>query len=296
MASEYEEIMMGFFNEDDHGEQAKSRETYLRPPFGWPGGKSRSVPHILPHLPYDDVYCEPFGGSFAVGLARKRSRLEIYNDRYGGVTCFYRVIRDSELRTQLYERLQCVLHSREEFIWCRDTWENCEDEVERAARWYYMTVMSFTNQGRNFGRSKKGDAMMAPKYFRHLKEFAEIHYRMQNVQVENLDWRQCFSDFDSGSSVLYLDPPYFNTSKGMYRHEFTNQDHEDLAKAFMNAKGFVALSGYDNPIYDKIIKPHSVKEWQIICTIDSKAATSTNGRELGRNTCVTERLWIRDGR
>jgi DNA adenine methylase len=254
------------------------RENIIRAPFGYPGAKSRSLDQILPHLPYREGYGEVFGGSGAVLLARNGSPLEVFNDRYSGVTCFYRVLRDRIKMNALLDRLNMVLHSREEFLWCRNTWKNCEDEVERAARWWYMTTTSFGQQGRNFGRGVKGKAQIGPKIKTNLKFFPEVHSRLIPVQIENQDWRVCLQDFDSSDWVWYLDPPYYNYNKGMYEHEFECEEHKELLERIFHLKGFVALSGYENPLYDSYSWDH-VYSWMVHVSTLGQGFTESNNLE-----------------
>lgn len=275
------------------------REEAIRCPFPYPGAKSRSIKNILPHLPYREVYCEPFGGSGAVMLTRNSSPLEIFNDRYSGVTCFYRVIRDKEKMNAMMDRLHLCLHSREEFIWCRDTWRDCEDEIERAARWYYCVMTSFGAQARNFGRCLRGKAQIGPKIKNNLRFFPEVHQRMMDVQIENQDWRPILKDFDQFGMVWYLDPPYFKTTKGMYECEMPDDDHRELLERIWMLKGFVAISGYDNDLYNKYAWDKKFT-WTVHVTTLGQGFTETNnlaGHEahLVRGD-AKECLWIKEAR
>lgn len=245
MTNELEQIMMSML------EGENSREEYVRAPFGYPGSKSRGLEQILPMLPYRNGFCEPFGGTGAVLLARRESPLEIFNDRYSGVTCFYRVMRDQKKMDLLLERLELSQHSREEFMWSRDTWEKCEDEIERAARWYYMMRMSFGHQGRHFGRSTSGRGQMGVKFKRGFELFQPCHNRLINVQIENQDWRQCLKDYDDKEMVWYLDPPYYKVWRGMFVCEMPDADHEELLYRIFDLDGFVAISSYPNDLYDR---------------------------------------------
>lgn len=273
------------------------REEYIRAPFGYPGGKSRSLDSILPNLPYRDGYCEPFGGSGAVLLSRHESKLEIFNDRYAGVVAFYRCLRDKNKKDELTDRLQLSLHSREEFIWCRDTWKDCSDDVERAARWYYMTTMSFGQQGRNFGRQMKGRAQLGPKLKNNLQLFQGIHNRLLNVQIENLDWRQCLKDYDTPDMVFYLDPPYYRYARGMYECDMPQEDHKELLERIFQLQGFVALSGYENELYDQY--PWNLRfQWRVNVSSLAQAFTESNnlaGKEdtIKRGFAI-ETLWIKE--
>lgn len=270
------------------------RESYLRAPYPYIGGKSRSVQELEKHLPYDDVWVDAFGGSGAVTLMRRPSKLEVFNDRHAGIVSFYRCIRDKKKLDELVQRLELTVHSREEFIWCKETWEyDAIDDVERAARWYYMQAFSFGGKGRYFGRSLKPlNGSFASKIRDNLVLFHDIHHRFSNVQVENSDWRLILKDYDGPNTVFYLDPPYYE--KNCYQHNMSKADHIELCERIFKSEGFVALSGYDNPIYNNYPWDRKI-EWSSHVTITTRAIeTDTTGvTELGSNNNI-ECLWIKE--
>lgn len=267
------------------------RETYIRAPFGYPGGKEASLPHILPRLPYTEIYVEPFGGSGAVLLARNESKNEVFNDRHSGVTAFYRAIRDKDLLDQLLERCYLTAHSREEFIWCKETWQDCDDVVERAARWWYMVSCSFSNKGMAFGRSRLHPGQFGKKIKNNLQWFYPCHKRLMNVQIENQDVFQILSDFDSYNTVFYLDPPYLGIPK-LYQHGFNRKQHEKLLEVIQGLKGFVAISGYDDPLYDDVDWDNK-HTWSTVTSITTSDSEFRSDGHSVKNI-VEECLWIKD--
>ena len=270
----------------------------IRAPFGYPGGKSRSVKHILPHLPYRRIYVEPFGGSGAVILARHKSKVEVFNDRYAGVVAFYRVIRDPAKLRALCERLELTIHAREEWLYAKETWENCTDDVERAALWYYMTVYSFGQLGRNFGRATTS-SVFAGKIQRKLNRFHTIHNRFKNIQVENQDWRRCLQDYDHEDAVFYLDPPYLAVHEGAYTHTMTPDDHRELLDTIEHMKAFVAISGYSNPLYE-VRDWDSRYEWESHVSLTPAGDIKGNRKEhlvsVTKREKAAEVLWIKESR
>ena len=291
--------LMSMFEDLDRHTDEKSRDEIVRAPFAYPGGKSKSIDKILPHLPYTGRYVEAFGGSAAIMLARHPSDLEVYNDRYGGVVGFYRCLRNPEKFQQLCDWLELTVHAREEFKLCKDTWENVDCDVERAARWYYMTNYSFASLGRNFGRATSDRGILAGKIRNKLKMFPIIHKRMRRVQVENQDWYQCLRDYDHEDTVFYLDPPYLDTDTGIYKSKMGLDDHKHLLKVIMDLRGFVAISGYANTLYDSHDWDNRIT-WDAFVSIKSQAYTDTNKKahlegldERGTNTEV---LWIKEAR
>lgn len=281
--------MMSLFTSLDDNSDAKTfRDEYIRAPFAYPGGKGRSLEFILPNLPYRKSYIEPFGGSGVVLMNRNPSELEVFNDRFAGVVAFYRCIHDYGKMRQLGERLDCIVHSREEFLWSKATWENCEDDVERAARWYYMVMASFGSIGRNFGRSVNSGFKFSNKVANHIKDFPILHHRLRNVTIENQDWRQIMSDYDNPNAAFYLDPPYPSAWSGTYKHEMSIDEHKEMLERVFAAEGFCAVSSYHNELYDSYKWDH-IEEWEVAVSIKGMAFTESNYKEDLKNDKVREK-------
>jgi DNA adenine methylase len=280
--------------------ESVDREEIIRAPFGYPGSKLKSTIHILPHLPYTDRYVEVFGGSGAVLLARRPSQLEVFNDRYAGVVAFYRCLRDPAKLDDLCDQVRLTVHSREEFVWARDTWKDCTGDVDRAFRWYYMVRYSFGQLGRNFGRCTAPGGAMAGKIINSLEHFPKIHQRLKRVQIENLDWERCLHDYDHPDTVFYLDPPYIDATNGIYKHELSKTVHRKLVDTIFNLKGFVALSGYPNPLYDNQDWDDRIT-WDTFVAIRGEAYTEENKKKHLENVNegrghASEVLWIKEAR
>lgn len=277
------------------------REGIVKAPFHYPGSKDTCIPHIIPHLPYTDEYCEPFGGSGVILLARNEVKNEYFNDRYSGVTDFYRVVKDPVLLPRLLDWLDFTPFSREEFNRCRDTWENILDPVERAARWFCSVQMSFQAYQRHFGRSLQPINRFSTRLHNALQDFWPVHHRLKNTYIENQPWQYLIKDLNSSSRVWYMDPPYLpekdSNFGGMYTHLMSYTDHVELLERVHNEIiGFVALSGYQNDLYDRYDWTTKIT-WQVRETSSSKIGTESNNRigTEGTNSGLrTECLWIRD--
>jgi DNA adenine methylase len=290
--------MMDLFEEldrqSDSPEEDKTRDKIIRAPFGYPGGKSKIAAMIINRLPYRNKYIEPFGGSGAILLARKPCKLDVLNDRYAGVVAFYRCLRDSKKYQKLIDYLKLTIHSREDFIDAKQTWCQETDDVIRAAKWYYMINYSFASLGRNFGRSTSSRGNMAGKIRNKLKLFPFIHERLKKVQIENQDWYNCIRDYDSRDTVFYLDPPYVDVYQGTFMHEMSHDEHRQMLKIIFTLDGFVAVSGYSNPLYENQ-DWDSRHEFPSYVSINSCASTTSNHRKcLTKREKVSEVLWIKE--
>ena len=289
-----DENLFDLLMEGSHFEE--SRETIIKPPFAWAGSKARSLDQIRPLLPYTDTWVEVFGGSGVVTFSRRPSKLEVFNDAYAGIVDFYRCLKDEVLLKQLLEYLELLPYAREMFTVYKSEWKNEADIVERAAKWYYMLTCSFGTLGRNFGRATTATVNLAQKYRNKFELFWPVHERLKNVQIENQDWEQLVRDYDSVKTVFYLDPPYLYADPGLYDESWNLERHKRLLQVIFELQGFVALSGYDNELYNSM--PWDSKhEWKTHLTIGSKAHRETNnlGDKAGMiSKEATECLWIKE--
>lgn len=259
---------------DEHEHKIETRESVQKAPFAYPGGKSRSLKHLLRYIPMTDRYVEVFGGSGVHLINRAPCKFEVYNDRFSGLIDFYRCVQDPEKLEALINYLEGMLWSREWFLDCRDTWVTSKDQVERAAKWYYSVQMSFGSQGRNFGRDLK---KTGNKLYNNFPAMRRVHMRFKNVMIENLDWRECLKDFDDHETVFYLDPPYMKstTSGNMYDYNMTKSEHIELCEKVFQTKGFVAVSGYENEVYSQY-PWDQVEMWDVFVSMTGIAFTETN--------------------
>lgn len=287
---------MDLFELDDicgDGDEPADRvaDKIISRPFGYHGSKGRSAKYILPQLPYSDIFVDVFGGCGIITLNRRPSKkLDVYNDAWSGVANFFKVCRDPDKTELLLEQLNMMIPSKELFyeykIW------DVGDDIERAARWYYMIQSSYGSLGRNWGYSRRD--FVSNKWLKDLDMYPLIRRRFQEVQVDNEDFRTCFKNYDSPHTVFYCDPPYLGTHQpGSYVHKFTEDDHRDFLSCVTSAKGFVAVSHYPNELYNSR-GWSDIKEWTI--TGSNHGAQTESNHRLGAKIHDerTERLYIKD--
>ena len=243
---------MSIFDEldsyDEHEESIKAG--FKHAPTKYCGNKLESLPFILPLLPHMDTFVDVFGGSGQVLFSRRRSKLEVYNDRHSGMSAFYRVLQNKAQMHEFTDRLDKLQHSRELFYAFKEEINDPEmDIIERALKWYYVVQVSFGGMGGNFGRVTKPDTPLYDKLHAYVKDFNHFNQRLQGVQIENLDWKDCIKDYDDYTTVFYLDPPYWQSNQ--YAHTMSKHDHRRMCDMIFDCKGFFALSGYANDVYDQ---------------------------------------------
>ena len=224
----------------------------LRGPIRWFGGKGNMLRRLLPLIPMHETYVEVFGGGAALLFAKEISPLEVYNDIDSGLVTFFRVLRDPEKFARFYHLAAFTLYSREEYYYCRETWADVEDEVEKAYRWFVVARMSFGGHfAHSWGFNLTGHSPSSGAWANTLRLLPEIHQRFSQVQVENRDFRKIIETYDLPDTFFYLDPPYVLETRrsGGYAHEMSIDDHKALVDILLRIKGKAMLSGYAHEVY-----------------------------------------------
>jgi len=72
----------------------------------------------------------------------------------------------------------------------------------------------------------------------------QIHWRLAQVTIENLPYRDILDRYDRSHTFFYLDPPYYGMK--VYRLNFEPKDFEDLARALARVKGKFLMSLNDH--------------------------------------------------
>jgi len=93
------------------------------------------------------------------------------------------------------------------------------------------------------------------EYLTAIQALRDISFRLRNVRIENLDFRELFRLYDSPSTLFYCDPPYLPDvrSHNCYKYDMTSKDHEDFLDIVSSLKGMVIISGYESELYDKVL-------------------------------------------
>jgi DNA adenine methylase len=101
------------------------------------------------------------------------------------------------------------------------------------------------------------------------------------THVKNMDFEDVIRKFDSPTTYIYLDPPYWKTENYYSNHDFDRDDHERLAKALKGIKGKFSLSYYDfDLLHDWFPEDEYVWESKEF----AKAAAASKGKTQNKGT------------
>jgi DNA adenine methylase len=80
------------------------------------------------------------------------------------------------------------------------------------------------------------DKLSKPDWVEHFLKISE---------VENMDFADVITKYDSPTTYFYVDPPYWKTENYYSNHDFDREDHERLANVLKGMEGKFSLSYYD---------------------------------------------------
>ncbi len=246
-------------------------------------GNKTSVLHILYALfPLNyERYIEPFGGSGAVLLGKKKTdKFEVYNDFNHNLVNLFRCMRDRPLAF-IKELGFYPLNSRDDFNVIRDFFKHEKFNDKYLDEEVNLTKIILpelkTNEVIELYSKLKNDydlrrAVMFLKLLRYSyssggKSFAcqpfsvaslfslieQVSKRLENTVIENQDFEVLIKHYDRENAFFYCDPPYYS-SEYVYQCGFTWEDHLRLRNLLKKTQGKWLVSYNDckeiREIYD----------------------------------------------
>lgn len=257
--------------------------------IGYFGGKSgKLLTEIKQFIPEEySTYVEPYGGSATV-LFAQQSPLEVYNDIYENVYSLFKVISDKQLYNQLKEKLDITPYSEKinkEFK------QKLKDKsisiLDRAYYYFYVNRTSVNSIGgfsintvirRNISKSTSD-------YLSAIDGLEYYNQRLSNVIITNKNAIDLIKRYDKPDTFMYLDPPYVHSTRTEARYEcdMTDEEHIELLDTIINCKSKILISGYDNELYNVLIRNGWNKYNYNINTITGKNKPKTKTETLWYN-------------
>jgi len=234
----------------------KCQVSDVKSPLQWTGGKFYLAEWIVSLMPKHTTYVEPFFGAGWVFFRKPRSMIEVINDIDDRVYALFKVLSDERLFQEFVEKIWFVGASEKLYDEMLERLKGRKlDLVDKAVVFFYINRFclsgNLTEQFLLWKCYNKAAAYEGVK-----DRLLAIHRRLRGVAILNRDWKEVVEKYDSEETLFYLDPPYVldtrTGSEGIYAHEMTNEEHEELVDICLRLKGKVILSGYRNQIYEKL--------------------------------------------
>jgi DNA adenine methylase len=229
--------------------------------FTYFGGKFMHADFVISKLPQTKSFVEVFGGSAVIMINKPPVQIETYNDINSRVVNFFKVLRENP--DKLLEQIYLTPYAREEYIYDYNH-INEGDELERARKFFVTVNQSFcgttsrqTGWKMSTNETRANISEAISRWLSKIPNLQVIVERLRKIQITNFDFRVIFEKFDSPNTIFYCDPPYMHDvrcNNNDYEFEMSQQDHIELLNLAMSAKGKVAISGYDNELYNDLLK------------------------------------------
>ena len=231
------------------------------------GGKSRIGKWIVPFYSQEmETYVETFGGMFWCFFNMDLERYPnlkkvVYND-FNPLN--YNLFRCVQNPTELQRALDSIpvqqVGTSVTDISYRNRFVEYQTELfssgftinypdyEIAAKYAYVLTQVFSGSKPETSSFIDLKGKYKSKYLSFRDKLSKpvwIDHFLKITDVENMDFADVITKYDSKSTYVYLDPPYFKTENYYNNHDFDREDHERLANALKGIQGKFSLSYYD---------------------------------------------------
>lgn len=263
----------------------------VKAPFGYYGAKQRIARKIIDTLPPHNAWVEGFCGSAALTLAKPPVPIEVINDADGQIVNLFDQLRNNP--EALCRMIALTPYAREEFALARKGQQH-PNPLERARRFLIATMMTVngtfagTDCGFSFSQSyaREGREARVSRWYNLPERLAKVVERLRGIRIENRDACELLGMFaNRPATLMYLDPPY-NVKRGQgYVIDAKDCEfHTNLLAACKKAKCMLIISGYENDLYEELLRPKD--GW-------SKSTIETHTRDTsGKDYARTEVLWM----
>jgi len=248
------------------------------------GGKrllSRKIVPMIEAIPHA-LYAEPFIGMGGVFFTRREiPKAEIINDRSGDVVNLFRILQRHY--PQFMETFKFQVTSRREFERLRKIDPATLTDLERAARFLYLQRTGFGGkvEGRTFGIDRERGSRLNLLKLAPLLE--DIHERLADVIIENLDWLMFIEKYDRAGTLFYLDPPYWGVEGYYGKGMFDRAQFIFMARALARLKGSFIMSINNVPEIKELFSAFTIIEAQV------RYSCSGNNNHIGKDLIITNR-------
>lgn len=240
----------------------------LKTPLRYPGGKSRALTKIVPHIPdlssYSE-YREPFlgGGSVAIQISKMYPTLDVWvNDLYTPLCIFWQQLQ--ERGDEMREFLASLKRFHNTPDKCKMLFNSSKDhlsdenktEFDKACAFYIVNKCSFSGltESSSFSRMAS-ENNFSMRGIDRLPEFQKI---ISNWEITNFSYTELLDESSERKAFVYLDPPYAikDSLYGKKGNMHKGFDHDQFANDCSDCSMDILVS-YNS---DLVVK-HRFQEW-----------------------------------
>jgi DNA adenine methylase len=271
------------------------------------GGKSKIGKWIVPYYPKDmETYLETFGGMYwcfyNMNLKEYPNlKRVVYNDFNPLNYNLFKCVQNPNELLRAINSIDCQKQGvdvtpeiyKEQFnrfqaeIFNEGFSVNTGD-YEVAAKYVYILTQVFSGSKPETSSFIDLKGKYKSKYLTFRDKLSKpdwVEHFLKITDVENMDFEDVIKKYDSESTYIYLDPPYWKTESYYSNHDFDRNDHERLASTLKNVKGKFSLSYYDFPLLSEWF-PKDEYRWESKEFAKAAAAKKGTKQNMGEELLI----------
>jgi DNA adenine methylase len=272
------------------------------------GGKARISKWIVPFIPNDiETYVEPFSGMFWVFFKMNLKdypnlKTVVYNDFNSLNANLFKCSKEYDVLWEKISQYPCqTLGVSDTPIEYSELFRSCQTEVfsndlviteenrfDIAAKYVYVLTQIFSGSKPETSNYMDYKGKYRCKVLIFMDKLRDKKFREHFDKitfVENMDFQEVISKYDSDKTYFYVDPPYWKTENYYSNHDFDRNDHERLALSLKSMKGKFSLSYYDFPLLSKWF-PKLDYVWEMKEFAKAAAAKSGTKQNMGEELLI----------
>jgi len=212
----------------------------------YPGNKAQQAIEICNYFPDHVTFVDVFTGGLGLLLNKRKSRIEIINDKNDCLVNLYNVIKYN--LKEFKKQFDFYLNSKTFFDQIKYQDMDTMNKYEKAFRTMYLRYNSYLGVGRSFA-AHPGPHLNFEKLMSKIKY---THERLKEVNIENRDYKKIIEKFDGPHTLFYLDPPYWGTENRGYMKGARSIDLAEFIATLENIKGRFILSHTEYAPFNKM--------------------------------------------
>lgn len=193
----------------------------------WAGSKRRAISdydRLMP--PSVDCYVEPFAGSAAIFFHRQPARA-VLGDLNRDLIATYDHIVDSP--TEVYGHYNFYSDAADDYYRAREAFNRAELGHRKAGLFLYLNRLCFNGLYRTNNRGEfnvpYGGVRTTPRL--SLADIEGAATLLGRATLIAGDFERVIYDYGDGSSFFFIDPPYFTSTKRIFR-EYGSQQFAEM--------------------------------------------------------------------
>jgi DNA adenine methylase len=272
------------------------------------GGKSKIGKWIVEYYSTDmETYVEPFGGMFwcffNMDLKKYPNLKEVvYNDFNPLNYNLFMCLSNHERLLEHINQIPCqekgvfptpteykeMFNSFQKELFSND-FEFTAPDYDVAAKYVYIVTQVFSGSKPETSSYIDLKGKYKSKYLTFRDKLSNpkwVDHFIKISKVENMDFEDLIKKYDSPTTYIYLDPPYWKTENYYSNHDFDRSDHERLANSLKEIKGKFSLSYYDFELLHDWF-PENQYTWERKEFVKAAAAKKGKKQNKGEELLIT---------